>query len=561
MTYLDEILKSRRDTRHFTDDEVPDTVVQKALQAGHWAPSVGLTDATKYYLIKSTEIKKAIKELFLEYDIKAANLTDDANQKTQYQSLKLEAIEEAPLGLVICYDRSVLNSFTIGTVGSNEAIKFSSVCAAQNIWLSLTEQGYSMGWVSILNYHQFKQLLGLPENIEPLGYFCVGKPASNYDNQPMLQQLNWKQKQEVPFTAEITVLHESKSGNINFENQDRTETSSDFSKALQYKIDNKTKPLGSLGILEVLAKQIGEVFQSLEPKITKPNMVVFAADHGIANHGVSAYPQDVTRQMVTNFLEGGAAINVFCKQNNIQLSIVDAGVNYDFPMNANLISAKIGKGTHSFLHGAAMSKTELELCFVKGSEIVATVVKTGSNCIGFGEMGIGNTATASVLMSVILKLPIEDCVGKGTGVTDEKLTQKQNILKKAIDNYQGSDDLDSKLAYFGGFEIMQMVGGMLKAKEENMLILVDGFICSVAFLIAYKKNPSITKNAIFCHSSAEQGHQKILDYLKVRSVLQLDLRLGEGTGCAVAFPIIQSAVAFLNEMASFESAGVNSRQL
>ncbi|MFV7235828.1 nicotinate-nucleotide--dimethylbenzimidazole phosphoribosyltransferase [Flavobacterium sp. ZB4R12] len=561
MTYLDEILKSRRDTRHFTNDEVPDAVVQKALQAGHWAPSVGLTDATKYYLIKSTEIKKAIKELFLEYDIKAANLTDDVNQKTQYQALKLEAIEEAPLGLVICYDRSVLNSFTIGTVGSNEAIKFSSVCAVQNIWLSLTEQGYSMGWVSILNYYQFKQLLGLPENIEPLGYFCVGKPATNYENQPMLQQLNWKQKQEAPFIEEITVLHVSKIENINFENQDRTETSSDFSKALQYKIDNKTKPLGSLGILEVVAKQIGEVFQTLEPKITKPNMVVFAADHGIANHGVSAYPQDVTRQMVINFLEGGAAINVFCKQNNIQLSIVDAGVNYDFPMNANLISAKTGKGTHSFLHGAAMSKTELELCFVKGSEIVAIVAKTGSNCIGFGEMGIGNTATASVLMSVILKLPIEDCVGKGTGVTDEKLTQKQNILKKAIDNYQGSDDLDSKLAYFGGFEIMQMVGGMLKAKEENMLILVDGFICSVAFLIAYKKNPSITKNAIFCHSSAEQGHQKILDYLKVRSVLQLDLRLGEGTGCAVAFPIIQSAVAFLDEMASFESAGVNSRQL
>nr|WP_314897313.1 nicotinate-nucleotide--dimethylbenzimidazole phosphoribosyltransferase [uncultured Flavobacterium sp.] len=561
MTYLDEILKSRRDTRHFTNDEVPDAVVQKALQAGHWAPSVGLTDTTKYYLIKSTEIKKAIKELFLEYDIKAANLTDDVNQKTQYQALKLEAIEEAPLGLVICYDRSVLNSFTIGTVGSNEAIKFSSVCAVQNIWLSLTEQGYSMGWVSILNYYQFKQLLGLPENIEPLGYFCVGKPATNYENQPMLQQLNWKQKQEAPFIEEITVLHESKIENINFENQDRTETSSDFSKALQYKIDNKTKPLGSLGILEVVAKQIGEVFQTLEPKITKPNMVVFAADHGIANHGVSAYPQDVTRQMVNNFLIGGAAINVFCKQNNIQLSIVDAGVNYDFPMNANLISAKIGKGTHSFLHGAAMSITELELCFVKGSEIVATVAKTGSNCIGFGEMGIGNTSTASVLMRVILKLPIEDCVGKGTGVTDEKLTQKQNILKNAIDNYQGSDDLDSKLAYFGGFEIMQMVGGMLKAKEENMLILVDGFICSVAFLIAYKKNPSITKNAIFCHSSAEQGHQKILDYLKVRSVLQLDLRLGEGTGCAVAFPIIQSAVAFLNEMASFESAGVNRRQL
>ena len=560
MTYLDEILKSRRDTRHFTEDQVPDAVIEKALQAGHWAPSVGLTDATKYYLIRSAEMKKAIKDLFLDYDEKAISLTDNEQQKQDYKALKLEAIEEAPLGLVICYDRSVLNNFTIGTVGSNEAVKFSSVCAAQNIWLSLTEQGYSMGWVSILNYYQFKQLLGLPENMEPLGYFCVGKPATNYDNQPMLQQLKWKQKQEIPLVEEITVLNESKVEKVFFDTKKEINSAA-FANALQHKIDQKTKPTGSLGILEVLAKQIGMVFQTLEPKIIKPNLVVFAADHGIANHGVSAYPQDVTRQMVNNFLTGGAAINVFCKQNKIQLAIVDAGVNYDFPMNTDMISAKIGKGTHSFLHGAAMSKTEVELCFIKGSEIVATIANTGSNCIGFGEMGIGNTATASVLMSIILELPIQDCVGKGTGVNDEQLIKKISILKKCIANYDGSDDLDSKLAYFGGFEIMQMVGGMLQAKQDNMLILVDGFICSVAFLIAFKKNPSIIKYAIFCHSSAEQGHQKILDYLGVRSLLQLDLRLGEGTGCAIAFPIIESAISFLNDMASFESAGVSSREL
>jgi nicotinate-nucleotide--dimethylbenzimidazole phosphoribosyltransferase len=563
MSNLEQIIKSRRDTRHFTQDEVPDEVIQKALQAGHYAPSVGLTDATKYYLIKSAEIKKAVKELFLDYDKKAANLTDDELQKLQYKSLKLEAIEEAPLGLVICYDRSVLNNFTIGTVGSNEAIKFSAVCAAQNIWLSLTEQGYSMGWVSILNYYQFKQLLGLPENIEPLGYFCVGKPATNYDNQPMLQQLNWKQKQEKPFIEEIKVLNES---NIALNpNSSPQISNSQFLQVppsgvrglLQQKIDNKTKPTGSLGVLESLAKQIGTVFQTLEPKITKPNIVVFAADHGIANHGVSAYPQDVTRQMVTNFLEGGAAINVFCKQNNIALTIVDTGVNYDFATNTRLVSAKIGKGTQSFLQSPAMSQTELDLCFTKGREIVNSIFETGCNCIGFGEMGIGNTSTASVLMSVLLELPIEDCVGKGTGVVDKKLLQKQNILKKALENYNGPNDLESKLAYFGGFEIMQMAGGMLQAKENNMLILVDGFICTVAFLIAYKMNASVKENAIFCHSSAEQGHQKILDYLNVQTLLQLDLRLGEGTGCAVAFPIIESAVAFLNEMASFESAGVS----
>jgi nicotinate-nucleotide--dimethylbenzimidazole phosphoribosyltransferase len=554
---FDEIIQSRRDTRHFTTDAVPDEVIQKALHAGHHAPSVGLTDATKYYLIKSGEIKKAVKELFLDYDAKASNLTDDEVQKAQYKALKLEAIEEAPLGLVICYDRSVLNHFTIGTVGSNEAIKFSAVCAAQNVWLSLTEQGYSMGWVSILNYYQFKQLLGLPENMEPLGYFCVGKPATNYNNQPMLQQLNWKQKQENPCVEEIlssspVAVSESLRGT-----KQSHSNNLEISELLRQKIDNKTKPTGSLGLLENLAKQIGTVFQTLEPKITKPNIVVFAADHGISNHGVSAYPQDVTRQMVTNFLEGGAAINVFCKQNNIELTIVDAGVNYDFPTNANLVSAKIGKGTQSFLHSPAMSVLELELCFAKGKEVVNTIFATGSNCVGFGEMGIGNTSTASVLMSILLELPVEDCVGKGTGIVDEKLIQKQNILKKALENYNGLNDLQSKLAYFGGFEIMQMAGAMLQAKENNMLILVDGFICSVAFLIAYKMNPLVKENAIFCHSSAEKGHQKILDYLSVQPLLQLDLRLGEGTGCAVAFPIIQSAVCFLNEMASFESAGVS----
>ena len=560
MTYLDEILKSRRDTRHFTEEQVPDAVIEKALQAGHLAPSVGLTDATRYYLIRSVEMKKAIKDLFLDYDQKAIALTENEPQKAAYKALKLEAIEEAPLGLVICYDRSVLNNFTIGTVGSNEAIKFSSVCAAQNIWLSLTEQGYSMGWVSILNYYQFKELLGLPENMEPIGYFCVGKPATDYDNQPMLQQLNWKQKQQNPLVEELSILHQSKVETAFFEVPNERNSAA-FAKAVQYKIDQKTKPTGSLGVLEVLAKQIAMVFQTLEPKIVQPNIVVFAADHGIANHGVSAYPQDVTRQMVTNFLAGGAAINVFCKQNEIRLSIVDAGVNYDFPMNTDLIAAKIGKGTQSFLHAAAMSKTELQLCFSKGATIVKTIAKTGSNCIGFGEMGIGNTATASVLMSVITGFLIEECIGKGTGINDEKLQFKIEILKKSIENYTGEADLESKMAYFGGFEILQMAAGMLEAHRNNMLILVDGFICTVAYLVAFTKNPLIKKNTIFSHQSAEQAHKKLLDYLKVDAILQLDLRLGEGTGCALAFPIIESAVAFLNEMASFESAGVSSKKL
>ncbi len=452
----------------------------------------------------------------------------------------------------------MLNHFTIGTVGSNEAIKFSAVCAAQNIWLSLTEQGYSMGWVSILNYYEFKKILGLAENIEPLGYFCVGKPATNYDNQPMLQQLHWKQKSEAACVTEINEL--SAIDEKQTEVKAVAKTNATFSTtALQHKIDQKTKPTGSLGVLEKIALQIGTVFQTLEPKINKPYIVIFAADHGIAQHGVSAYPQDVTRQMLTNFLEGGAAINVFCKQNNISLLVVDAGVNYDFPSNTALVSAKIDKGTHSFLSGPAMSKKQMELCFTKGSQIIANLAKQGSNCVGFGEMGIGNTATASVLMSLLCNFAIEDCVGRGTGVNDEKLQFKIDILRKAIANYDGEKDLESYLTYFGGFEILQMAGGMLEAYHQNMIFLVDGFICSVAFLVAYKKNPDILKNAIFSHQSAEKAHKKLLEYLNVSAVLQLDLRLGEGTGCALVFPIIESAVAFLNDMASFESAGISEK--
>ncbi|WP_406844372.1 nicotinate-nucleotide--dimethylbenzimidazole phosphoribosyltransferase [Flavobacterium soyae] len=557
MTSLDDILKSRRDTRHFTTDEVPDEVIQKALQAGHWAPSVGLTDATRYYIIKSDEVKSAIKNLFLDYNKKAEELTDNPEQKELYKSLKLEAIEEAPIGLIIAYDRSVLNQFTIGTIGSNEAVKFSSVCAAQNIWLSLTEQGYGMGWVSILNYYQFKKILDLPEYIEPLGYFCIGKPATNYGNQPMLQQLHWKQKSETADCKEINEIHKINVSDFDFKSQKKENNQTNFSQLLQEKIDSKTKPVGSLGTLETLAFQMAAVFKTLNPKIIKPNIVVFAADHGIANHGVSDYPQDVTRQMVNNFLEGGAAINAFCKQNNIQLSIVDSGVNYDFPTNAKLIDAKIAKGTQSFLHVSAMSETELQLCFEKGKAIVDDIAKTGSNCIGFGEMGIGNTSTASVLMSLLTGFSIEECVGKGTGINDQKLLNKQNILKKALENYSGQAELKQLIAHFGGFEIIQMAGGMLTAFENKMLILVDGFICSAAYLIAFKINPDIKKNAIFCHCSAEKAHQKLLNYLGAKPILNLDLRLGEGTGCAVAFPILKSAEAFLNEMASFESAGVS----
>lgn len=328
---------------------------------------------------------------------------------------------------------------------------------------------------------------------------------------------------------------------------------------LQQKINCKTKPLGALGTLEKLALQIGTIQNTLTPILTNPTIVVFAGDHGIAKEGVSAYPQEVTFQMVMNFLQGGAAINVFSQQNHINLTIVDAGVNFDFEAHENLLLSKIQKGTKSFLSNQAMSEKELELCFEKGTQIIDAIHKNGCNVIGFGEMGIGNTSSATMLMSYICNLPIEHCVGRGTGLNDVQLEKKIEILSQAK-KFHGPMALPTQiLQTFGGFEIAQMCGAMLAAFDKGMLIMVDGFIATSAFLVAYSINPSIKEQAVFCHLSDEFGHRNLLDYLNAQPLLQLNMRLGEGTGCAVAYPIIQSAVAFLNEMASFESAGVSNK--
>lgn len=328
---------------------------------------------------------------------------------------------------------------------------------------------------------------------------------------------------------------------------------------LKNKIALKTKPLGALGMLEELALKIGLILDTECPVLKAPHMVVFAADHGIALEGVSAYPQEVTRQMVLNFLAGGAAINVFCRQHDIRLDIVDAGVNWDFDAGLALGNAKMAKGTRSFLDGPAMLEEEMLLCLEHGRNKIHDIAREGCNVIGFGEMGIGNTSSAAVLMSLLCDIPLKDCIGRGTGLDDRQLMDKEAILTKALTNYSGNTDVLSVMAWFGGFEIVQMAGAICAAAEKNMVVLVDGFIATVACLCAVKMNPSVRENAVFTHQSDEKGHRLLLAALEARPLLQLGLRLGEGTGCALAYPLLLSAVNFLNEMASFESAAVSNK--
>jgi len=335
--------------------------------------------------------------------------------------------------------------------------------------------------------------------------------------------------------------------------------SSNIDVDLKKKIDGKTKPPGSLGRLETLALQCGKIQDSLNPELVNPTILVFAGDHGITEEGVSPYPQEVTAQMVLNFLNGGAAINIFCLQNNISLHVVDAGVKTDFPEGTELINANIGRGTKNFCKEAAMSLEECERAIEKGAELSRTVPVSTCNVIGFGEMGIGNTSSAAALTQRFTGLPVEDCVGKGTGLDDSGLEQKQNTIRQALEKHAEIKEPQAVLSTFGGFEIAMMVGAMLESAVLKRIILIDGFIASAAFLAASRIVPEIKQYAVFTHKSNEQGHAEIIKYLEVEPLISLGMCLGEGTGAAVAFPILKSAVSFLNQMASFESAGVSGR--
>jgi nicotinate-nucleotide--dimethylbenzimidazole phosphoribosyltransferase len=321
-------------------------------------------------------------------------------------------------------------------------------------------------------------------------------------------------------------------------------------------IDNKTKPLGSLGMLERLAKQLGLIQESVAASIDRPAILVFAGDHGVVAEGVSAYPQDVTWQMVENFLSQGAAINVFARQNDCSLHVVDAGVTHEFGPRQGLIDRKIAAGTRNFAQAPAMSQAQCASAIGAGAALVAELA---GNVVGFGEMGIGNTTAAAALMHKLTGIPVAECVGAGTGLSQEGVRRKQRVIEAAVDLHAGAVDPLDVLATFGGFEIAMMTGAMLQAAQQRKVLLIDGFIVTSALLVAARIAPAILDYCVFAHCSDEAGHRAMLDALDAKPLLQLGLRLGEGTGAALALPLLHAAANFLNQMATFASASVSEK--
>lgn len=328
---------------------------------------------------------------------------------------------------------------------------------------------------------------------------------------------------------------------------------------LQQIVDQKTKPLGALGRLETLAVQLGLIQGTTTPQITQPQIRVFAADHGLTKHGTSAYPSAVTAQMVYNFLQGGAAINVLARQHDIELKVVDAGVDADFANSpfkdhAQLLDYKVRHRSRDALSEPAMTAEECLAALENGMDVVKSMA---GNLLIVGEMGIGNTSAASLLLARLGDIPLDECIGRGTGLDDAGLKHKASILTQVLARHSEAQTPFDILAALGGLEIAMMAGALMQAASERRILLIDGFIASSALLAAERLAPGVAQYAVFAHHSVEPGHTHLLKLLNAEPLLDMGMRLGEGSGAALAYPLLQSACAIINEMASFNDAGIS----
>ena len=329
--------------------------------------------------------------------------------------------------------------------------------------------------------------------------------------------------------------------------------------AIKDKIDNLNKPKGSLGLLETLAEQICLIQQTLTPTLQHPCHLLFGGDHGIEREGVSVSPRDVTWQQMINFTRGGGGVNMFCRQHGFTLYIIDMGVDHDLTAYTDILNRKIAHGTKNFLYEPAMTEAQFNQAIETGCELVDRCHQDGCNIICMGEMGIANTSPSSIWMHLFGNIPLDECIGAGAGLNNPGLQHKREVLHKAVAHYIAHSDKENKLEpllYFAGFEMAGAIGAMLRATELKMTVMVDGFIMSACMLAASQLYPEVLRYAVFGHCGDESGHKRMLGLMHATPLLQLGMRLGEGTGALCAYPIIESAVRMVNEMNNFKNAHI-----
>jgi nicotinate-nucleotide--dimethylbenzimidazole phosphoribosyltransferase len=576
-----QAIYQRRDIRSFRSDPFPDQVLARLLDAAHHAPSVGFMQPWGFLLVRDRATRAQVQALF-ERERQAAACFFEEPRRSQYLSLKLEGILEAPVNLCVTCDPTAAGPAVLGRNSIPETDVYSTCCAVENLWLAARAEGIGVGWVSIIKLPQLREILGIPPHVIPVAYLCLGYPSDGFPARPVLQTAGWRQR--TPLGA---VLHYERWGapaHSTWPALDRLlpEAAPDADphrqiideavrrvgaldrsamETARLRQDVLTKPQGSLGRLEALHVQLAGITGNPLPMVERKAVIVMAGDHGVTAEGVSAYPAAVTPQMVLNFVRGGAAINVLAEQAGARVVVVDMGVAADLPADPAIVSRPVGRGTANMAHGPAMTRAQAKETVAGGIAVVTAEIARGLDLVATGDMGIGNTTASSAIVAAITGKPVAGVTGRGTGIDDASFQRKVAMIEQAlaVNRPDPNDPLDV-LAKVGGFEIGGLVGVILGAAAQRVPVLIDGFISGAAALLATDLCPAVRGYLIAAHVSVEIGHRTILERLELVPLMTLDLRLGEGTGAALAMHLVEAACRIPRQMATFTQAGVAERE-
>ncbi|MET7643656.1 nicotinate-nucleotide--dimethylbenzimidazole phosphoribosyltransferase [Streptomyces sp. NPDC005426] len=560
------VMRERRDIRNgFRGDPIPHEVLLRVLEAAHTAPSVGHSQPWDFVVIRSAETRRSMHELAQRQREAYAKSLPKARAK-QFKELKIEAIVDTPVNIVVTADPTRGGRHTLGRHTQPQMAPYSSALAVENLWLAARAEGLGVGWVSFFDEREMVRALGLPEHLEVVAYLCVGY-VDEFPEEPELMQAGWSKRRPLSW-----VVHEETYGRRALPGEEPhdllQETISSIrpldAKALGEAWERQkrmTKPAGALGMLEIISAQLSGLSRMCPPPIPEPAAVaIFAGDHGVHAQGVTAWPQEVTGQMVANFLGGGAVCNAFASQVGAEVCVVDVGVAMELPAQPGLLPRKVRAGTADFTTGPALTREEVLAAIEVGIETARDLVAAGNKGLLTGEMGIANTTASAALICVYTGMDPAEVTGRGTGINDEMHARKVDVVRRALELHQPDPaDPIGVLAAVGGLEHAAMAGFLLGGASLRTPVILDGVSAGAAALVARAIAPEALAACIAGHRSAEPGHVAALNKLGLRPLVDLDLRLGEGTGALLALPIVQSAARAMHEVATFDSAGVTEK--
>ena len=561
------VIGERRDVREgFRPDPVPDDVLRRVLAAAHQAPSVGFSQPWDFVVITERAQRERIAALARRNrDGYAAGLPTARSRA--FGRLKVESILDTPVNIAVTCDATRGGRHTLGRHSQPETAAFSSVLAVSNLWLAARAEGLGVGWVSFFDERELAAELGLPAYLNVVAYLCAGY-VREFAPEPELQASGWARRRPVAWA-----VHSGEFGRRGLPGEQPVDALAEVIAAIRpldpeaaaaarERQARMTKPPGSLGVLEDVSVQLAGLAGECPPPMPEPAAVaIFAGDHGVHARGVSPWPQEVTAQMVANFLAGGAVVNAFAAQAGAEVVVVDVGVAAELEPAPGLLPRKVGRGTADFTRGPAMTREQALTALTAGIEVARDLVAAGNRCLITGDMGIANTTASAALICAFTGSNPVVVTGPGAGADAAARARKVEAIRQGLALHQpDAADPVGVLAAVGGYEHAALAGFILAAAALRVPVILDGVIAGAAALAAVAIAPDAVAACLAGHRSTEPGHAATLGFLKLRPLVDLDLRLGEGTGAVLALPLVQSAARALRDTATFDSAGVSDKK-